>query len=217
MQINSQPYWDERFRTGFWEAVGGRQQTAQFAWAQARRMPVPAAFGGSILDFGCGLGDAIPVYRRFWPAATLAGADFAESAIAAARERYGDWARFHIADHVTCPPSDVIITSNVLEHLENDTDVVRALIDKCGDLFVTVPYDEQYLIDEHRRRYTRESFAEFAPKIISIFPSAGWSQFGLQQCWYEIYLKNLLRPLFGKSIVRRRLQIMYHIAGRHRG
>lgn len=212
MQTNSLQYWNARFASGDWAAVGGPAQTREFAEAQVKYFGIGRDFSGSLLDFGCGQGDAFPIYRRSYPRATLIGADFSTAAIERCVEKYGELAKFVWSDHESCPSADVIVVSNVLEHLQNDIEVARSLLSKCGDLYVIVPYQEQYLIDEHVRRYTKSHFDTLRPKHIKVFASRGWSQYGLRAVWWEIRLKNLIRPLVGKLTLRRRLQVMFHFS-----
>lgn len=212
-RINSRDYWDARFGSGDWAKVGGPSQTREFALAQVRRLPLPRDFAGVLLDFGCGLGDALPVYRATWPNAKLVGVDFSADAIEQCKRRHGDVASFVRADHTDCPAADVIVCSNVMEHLDDDLGVARALAARCRTLYVVVPYREQFLIDEHVRAYGDDAFAELGARRIAVFASRGWSQYGLRARWWQIHLKNLLRPLFGKPRLRRRLQAMYAIAG----
>jgi SAM-dependent methyltransferase len=209
--VNSLAFWNDRFASGLWESVGGRSQTTHFAFAQTARIPLEKAFSGRILDFGCGLADAIPVYRERWPKAELFGADFSDAAIAAARRRYGHDATFVVADHRSCPEADVIIASNVLEHLDDDIEVVGSLLAKCHDLFVTVPYDEQHRIDEHVRSYDRQSFSRFDVRSVQVFPCRGWSQYGWRARWWQIHAKNIMRPFFKKTTLKRRRQVLFHI------
>lgn len=210
MNINTRKFWDDRFASGEWEAVDGRSQTANFAITQSRKFNIPYNFTGSILDFGCGLGDALPVYRKKYSLAKLIGVDFSSAAVEKCVVLYGAIADFICADHSACPDADVIITSNVLEHLENDQLVAQSLLSKCRDLYVIVPYREQYRISEHLRSYDKSSFDALSPCGIKVFASKGWSQYGLRNLWWEFYIKNLLRPIFKKPTLRRRMQILYH-------
>jgi 2-polyprenyl-3-methyl-5-hydroxy-6-metoxy-1,4-benzoquinol methylase len=210
MNINSKDFWDETFSSGRWDGVGGREQTQAFANTQTRYFKINIDFVGTIVDFGCGLGDAFPVYKNNYPAAKLTGVDFSAAAIDACRARYGGLGDFICTDHHNCPRSDIIIASNVLEHLEGDREVAKSLLSRCRDLYIIVPFREQYLISEHVRAYDRNSFDTLKPTRIKVFDSPGWSQYGLRQCWWHIYAKNLVRPLFGKTTVRRRMQIIYH-------
>ena len=72
VNINTKQYWDNRF-THNWEKWNGRLQTRYFAEDQAPYLELPPNFDGIILDFGCGLGDAMPIYRKNFPKAKLIG------------------------------------------------------------------------------------------------------------------------------------------------
>lgn len=212
MEINSKNYWDERFRSGDWKSVGGSEQTRSFAEKQVRFFRLPRSFGGIILDFGCGLGDAIPEYRARYPRATLIGMDLSDEAIKECRAKFGALAEFRVGDHREVPQVDVIVASNVIEHLTDDEEVVRILISRCSVLYVIVPYLELNRIPEHVHTYSRHSFKDLGPVWTRIFAVQGWSQYGLRTRWTNIYLKNMLRPLFGRKIVRRRRQILFQFS-----
>lgn len=209
--INTERYWNTRFTSGDWSARGGRRQTRWFALAQVRRMPLPRDFTGTIVDFGCGLGDAIPVYRRCFPRAELVGVDISAGAIASCRAKYGSVAKFRQGDHAAAPECDVVIASNVLEHLDGHEQVATALLRKCRDLFVAVPYREHLIHrrGEHVNTYDEHSFADLPRCSARIFACRGWSQCGWDH-WYQIRFKNALRMLLGRPRRRRDLQILFH-------
>lgn len=218
MKINDKSYWDDRFQSGNWEEVGGRDQTRSFAEKQVSFFELSSNFSGTMLDFGCGLGDAIPVYRRRYPDATIIGMDFSSEAITQCRQKFCGLAEFRVGDQIDVASVDVIVASNVIEHLPNDIDVVRQLFEKCRELYVIVPYMEIHRIPEHLHTYSRRSFSEVGPCRSKVFDVQGWSQYGLRSLWFEIYMKNLLRPIFGRRTVKRRLQIMFHFSqslGKH--
>lgn len=210
--INTREYWDHRFASGDWEKNLGRWQTTCFAESQVRLLRLPPTFNGTLLDFGCGLGDAMPVYRNHFPLAKLIGIDHSESAIIQCKKKYG-----HIAEfiHGTCdsvPQVDVIVASNVMEHIEDDKLIVRELLTRCSEMYIFVPYMESPLSLEHLNYYDRSSFSSFDTLETRVFCCRGWSQYG-SGLWIGIYLKNLLRPLFGKRLVRRAKQIMFRLKG----
>jgi SAM-dependent methyltransferase len=207
--INTTAYWDGRFGSGHWEAVGGRTQTSQFADAQLRRMRVPRTFSGTLLDFGCGLGDAFPVYRAAFPNAKLIGMDLSIAAIERCRAQFGHLAEFQQGDHTAVPSVDVIVTSNVLEHVSDPISVAHALRGRCQSLYIIVPFREWPRIEEHVHTFEVESFRDVGPHDTAVFSSPGWSQYGWKPLWLNIYLKNLIRPFVGREKVRRRLQIIY--------
>jgi SAM-dependent methyltransferase len=207
--INTTQYWDARFDSGDWESVGGREQTQVFANDQVRRIGLSRTFSGTVLDFGCGLGDAIPIYREAFPAATLMGIDVSAAAIDRCRQRYGTVASFRQGDHTAVPLADVIIASNVLEHVSDPVHVARVLRSRCSALHIVVPFREWPRIDEHIHTFDRHSFSDVGPCQTKVYASAGWGQFGWNRLWLNIYLKNVIRPLAGRQTVRRRKQIMY--------
>ena len=208
MNINTKSYWDTRFRCGDWESRGGRRQTRFFARALARHADIPRDYSGVLLDFGCGLGDAIPVYHRWFPGAKLIGMDVSEEAIAKCRERYGQLAEFYAGDNEKVPKVGIIVASNVFEHFSGDEIIARQLLTRCRDLFILVPYRETLAAGtEHVNSYDESSFESFDVKQRRVFgcPDGGWAR------WVDIHLKNVLRPLFRRPRAHRMEQILFHL------
>lgn len=210
--INTKLYWDGRFASGDWENKGGRLQTQQFAMAQMEFISLPRQFEGTILDFGCGLGDAIPVYSKYFPKAKLLGLDHSESAISLCREKHGEIAEFISGDVNKVPNVDIIIASNVMERISNDESIIAHLLTKCLELYVFVPYKEKPLCSEHVNYYDETSYSRFVPLETKVFFSKGWSQYGINLL-IDVYLKNLVRPFIGRPLVRRKKQIMFQMKG----
>ena len=208
--INTLDYWDRRFGTGDWEAKGGFSQTRAFAESQILHLGLPNDFSGTLCDFGCGAGDAFPVYRAAFPNAKLVGVDFSGEAIRLCREKYSSIAEFIEGDYTTVPSCNIVIVSNVLEHLDDDKLVVKNLIERCHRLFVVVPFMEKILCREHIRSYDEHSFSQFSVVRIEVFPSRGWSEFGIQR-FVGIPVKNILRFILGRPLRHRLLQIMFEI------
>lgn len=86
-------------------------------WSEvASRVPMSA----EVVDLGCGAGMLAELLRN--RAASYIGYDFSEYAIALARRRC-PWASFVVADvreMVTVPACDIVVTSEFLEHIEDD-------------------------------------------------------------------------------------------------
>lgn len=210
MNVNSKDYWDVRFSSGDWENKSGRTQTRQFAETQVKYMKIDKNFSGTILDYGCGLGDAIPVYRAAYPNASLIGMDISGVAINKCRKIYGEFAGFVQGDYLDVPEVDIIIASNIFEHLSDDVKIAAYFLTRCQDLFIITPYREIVTPGtEHINSYDEYYFKALGPYEYSIFASKGWGQSG----WHillNIYIKNFLRPIFGKKIVSRLKQILFH-------
>ncbi len=210
MEINSRAYWDWRFSSGDWEAKKGREQTASFARQQLARMDLPPSFAGTLLDFGCGLGDAIPVYRSAFPKARLLGIDISIAAIWRCKADYGHHATFFVGDHRAVPRVSVIIASNVLEHIGDDATTLSTLLERCDRLYLLVPWRQRLRPgQEHVHSYDETSFGDRRPCAVESFVCRGFSQFGIRDLWWNVYAKNAVRPLFGRPVLRRARQILF--------
>jgi hypothetical protein len=207
--INTRNYWELRFTSGDWEAKRGRWQTYHFAEGQIPFLHLDNDFDGTLLDFGSGLGDAMPVYKEHYPKATLIGVDISEAAIEICKASYGSFAYFVRGDVSCVPEADVIICSNVLEHLDDDCGIAGYLMSKCRYLYVVTPYQENPLSPEHIRPYDKNRFQAVGGYSYKIFPSIGWSQYGLRDLWFNVRVKNVARFFLGRRLVRRNMQIMY--------
>lgn len=211
MNINTYHYWDRRFASNDWEAKGGRSQTINFAISQIKYLKISKDFDGTILDFGCALGDAIPIYKQNYKKANLIGVDISKEAIQMCKSKYSELASFIVGSYEEIPFSDVIIASNVFEHLSDDKRVASELLNKCKDLYIIVPYKERLCEGtEHINSYDELYFENFKNSEHKIFYCKGWSQTGLQLI-INVYLKNLVRPFLGKQIIKRRKQIIFHL------
>ena len=159
--INTPAYWDARFSTGDWENKEGRKQTVAFAKEQVGRLGLPKSFKGTILDFGCGLGDAMEIYKKTFPNAELIGIDHSKEGIAKCIQKYSNIAKFIHGSIDAVPVVDVIVSSNVFEHLTNDQETAKMLAARCSKLFIIVPYRD--FLDslgpnEHINTYDENSF-----------------------------------------------------------
>lgn len=214
MNINTKEYWDKRFGSGDWEENQGARQTRQFTRGQIPLLNIPRTFTGKILDFGCGQGDSIPIFREEYPSASLLGVDISERGIARAREKYGEMAEFIAGDYRDVPDVDIIIASNVFEHLSGDTFIAQALLKRCRELYIFVPYREKLPRDktsEHVNSYDETSFSGLGFYTHRVFPCRGWSQYG-PSLWFGIHLANQFRRLAGNKTKARRLQICFHFS-----
>jgi hypothetical protein len=85
--------------------------------------------------------------------------DFSEAAVAECRRVYGKVADFIEGDDRTIPSADVIVASNILEHLADHRQVLESLLRRARDVFVAVPFRERLAVGgEHVNRYDLTSF-----------------------------------------------------------
>jgi trans-aconitate methyltransferase len=214
--INSKEYWDDRFATSHemsWRANAGEVQTRLFAHEIAKRLKMNVDFRGTILDFGCALGDAIPIYKKRYPNAQFIGTDFSTAAVEICIQKYGDIATFLAKDVDNIPSVDVIIISNVLEHVSNDKEFVEKLLSKCKDLYIAVPYNEQApLHAEHVNSYDRNTF-DYLNADKDVYLCRGYTAGQVLQSYINIELKNIIRLLFKIPLYKGGLsrQILFHI------
>ena len=117
-----------------------------------------------IIEHGCGTGFVLAELQRLFPHARVTGADLFAEGLALARRRFaGPLLQTDIVQCNFREAFDLIGLFDVLEHLDDDRLVLRALREQLrpgGRLLLTVPahmalwsqYDEA---SRHRRRYAR--------------------------------------------------------------
>jgi cyclopropane fatty-acyl-phospholipid synthase-like methyltransferase len=207
--INSKAYWDFRFQSGDWDKKQGRLQTYEFTKKQLKYFPLSSSFSGTILDFGCGLGDSFPLYKKKYPKATLRGFDISTQAIKICKQRFGSIASFDSGEVIDIQKVDVIIASNIFEHLDSYQDISRVLYNKCNILIIVVPYKETIKDKtEHIHSFNRSSFDFLGVPKINIYPQKEFSEFGIN-LFFNIYIKNAVKMIIGRNLRKRNLQIMY--------
>jgi len=192
--INTKQYWDKRFSNGDWENKKGRKQTKGFAQSQIKYLNINKKFQGTLCDFGCGLGDAIPIYKKHFPKAKLIGVDISSEAIKKCKIQYGKYADFICGSYNDVPNVDIIIASNVLEHITDDKTIAKKLLEKCKQLYIIVPYKEKKHNDpkhEHVNQYDENSFDNTFKNIAyQIYKSKGWGEDGWN-LYYNVYYSTV--------------------------
>lgn len=77
-----------------------------------------------ILDFGCGIGNSIEFFRKYFPNSKLYCADISERSIEIAKSRFpGNEIYLKINDSIPVPPEsfDIIFTACVFHHIDFDS------------------------------------------------------------------------------------------------
>lgn len=205
--IKTKHYWDTKFITEAWHK-GQEQQTTEYAKANVEQIAISADFSGAIIDFGCALGDAIPIYAQAFPRAKIVGIDISKVAIAKCKKKYGAIADFVCGEYTSIPFAEVIITSHVMEHIPHDKRIVRELIKKCNDLFVVVPYKEHPLYFEHVNYYDDFYYDDLLvaeKKVFNVYYKA--------KLPLVTILKNFLRCRFSTCVNFSKDMILFHFKG----
>ena len=153
--VNSRAYWNHRFGSD-WEARGGPNQSRFFATVLLTWLPpdVRAEITSgrlSICDWGCAEGDGTSLLAAAFPESPVTGIDFSEVAIARGAGKYPSIA-FKTGDvDAVADGHDVIVTSNVLEHLEDPWHTAATLAHAARRyLVVLVPFLDTSDDPEHR-------------------------------------------------------------------
>ena len=152
---NDLKYWNKRFENnGTWEKFGGENQTA--TWAKLIYENTPKEINEdikinkmSISDIGTALGQLANFYKDKFEDSDVYGFDLSSVAIKRCKENYKNITFSSKEIDFDC---DVIIMSNILEHIDNPLDSLKKHIDKTNKyLIVLCPYkeDPNKLITEH--------------------------------------------------------------------
>lgn len=154
-KMNSQEYWDNRFKAGDWEKCKGKEQSIFFAEIAVRAFPdwFVAELNENEWDFrdyGCALGDGTAYVAQRFPSCTVTGVDISEEAVRIAAEKYPYcvFVAEDMTDHVE--EADIIFTSNTLEHMKAPKKLLKELVQKARKYAVVlVPLEDDMNIEEH--------------------------------------------------------------------
>jgi SAM-dependent methyltransferase len=122
----------------------------------------------SVLDYGFGGGD---ILASFPTSCRVTGVDISTSAVAAARtdRRFSSFASSTFAaipendfESILPGPYDIVVSSHVLEHVHDDTKLLKTLFQRLrpgGTLAIYVPIEEADYISFHVSNYSVQSIA----------------------------------------------------------
>lgn len=154
--INTVGYWNKRFERD-WEKMLGDEQTLFFANIAVELMPdwlidEIKEKKLSICDFGCAIGQAVDYLHEFFNT-NVSGADFSESAILKAKNKYSQyefWKTDMVNEYDPAMQYDVGYVSNVLEHIEKPWAAAKNITKYLTKyLVVLIPFRETMANEEH--------------------------------------------------------------------
>lgn len=193
-QLNSESYWDTRFREN-WESCDGPWQTRFFYQIAVCNLPAWLMWqikggGLTLVYWGCAQGDGADVWASYMDPARIACVDFSAVAVAQAAERYPS-IRFIHEDWMDETQGindtfDILFSSNTLEHFHLPFEVLKKLLPRARKaVILALPYKEMERIDEH--------FYTFLPENIPVrLPN------GFRLCWAKVVdCRNLPKTQWG--------------------
>lgn len=193
-KINSESYWDTRFKQN-WESCDGPWQTRFFYQVAVDHLPVWLLARArqqrlTLVDWGCAQGDGADVWASHIGAEQVAGVDFSAVAVEQAAVRYPAIHFVHenwldVANGVS-DMYDIVFSSNTLEHFHTPYAVLPHLSRRARKAVVlTLPYRELQRIDEH--------FYTFLPENIPLSLDNGF-----RLCWARVVdCRNLPKTQWG--------------------
>ena len=160
---NTKAYWDGRFNEN-WKDKGGAEQTEYFYNLLLEMLPMGlrktlSQEHFSILDVGCATGEGSSILKKAFDGSCVTGMDFSTVAVEKASREFPQ-CRFVEGDaRTTDLEADVVVVSNVLEHLTGYEVVLQHLFDIARHyLIVMVPFCDEMEDPEHVNRFTLDSF-----------------------------------------------------------
>ncbi|WP_428718131.1 methyltransferase [Undibacterium curvum] len=167
IEINSENYWDRRFKDD-WQMNAGPEQSRFFAQIALQNLPqwlitAMRREALSIADWGCAQGDGTNVWLNYLPPSQVTGVDFSAIAIQQATEQYPslrfineDWVSSNFTSNGES--FDLIFSSNTLEHFHEPFDVLDTISERSKlGVVLALPFNETERISEHFYSFVKEN------------------------------------------------------------
>jgi SAM-dependent methyltransferase len=158
---------------------------------------------GRVLDFGCGIGNSVPYFRKHFPAATLTCADVSRRSIELAKLRFPGTEKYVLIEDGVIPvesgSQDLVFTACVMHHIPHEEHAhwlaeLRRIVRPGGMLFVfehnplnplTVRAVNTCPLDVNARLIR-------AGRLRRIAAESGWAQLSID---YRLFFPALAAPL----------------------
>lgn len=160
----------------------------------------------AILDFGCGIGGAIPRFRQLLPQARLAGADVSEASLAIARESFPAGVQFEAFDGKRLPfdsgTFDIVFTSCVFHHIAPEQRresllEIRRVLKSGGEFFFFEhnPWNPLTLRVVRDCPFDENAILLKSPEALDLIQGAGFSAPRVSYTVFFPRFLSALRPL----------------------
>lgn len=157
-EINSVEYWNDRFSTNSWISNNGIKQSEFFADLIIKNIQPRILYETtSMLDFGCALGQLCNKWEYISGTKDIAGYDFSSIACKKAKELYPT---ILFSDVVPKRKFDVVVSSNLLEHVENFIGYLHRFTNIAEKYVVILVPFESGIGGEHINEFDEKSFPE---------------------------------------------------------
>ena len=161
-----------------------------------------------ICDFGAGIGNSIPFFRRYFPEAALTSSDVSERSLALARQRHPGAGESLLIENDRIPSEpdrfDVVFSACVFHHIDHDQHVawLRELhrITRPGGLIAVFEHNPLNPLTVHAVNtcpFDENAKLIFARRLAKDLRAAGWSAPRIQYSLFFPRALAWLRPIEG--------------------
>ncbi|CAB3780893.1 class I SAM-dependent methyltransferase [Pararobbsia alpina] len=157
----------------------------------------------SIVDFGCGVGNSIPFFRKYFPRSEVLAADVSRKSLELAKQRFGEEARFFnlTGNRIDLPDGtfDVLFSACVFHHIPHEEhehwlrELRRiATPDAMLVIFEHNPWNPLTVRAVNTCEFDKNARLMTPSKLETSMQRAGWSRTRHE---YRIFFPNSLRTL----------------------
>lgn len=169
------------------------------SWLQALSVPGPRR----IADFGCGVGNSIPHFQRYFPQAELLGLDVSAASIERAREVHGSASNFLLLDDAgALIERDLVYCNGVFHHIalrdRGEWVVrVRGMLASGGylALWENNPWNPGTRMVMRRIPFDRDAIPLAPTETRAMLLRSGFDVLGIRFCFYFPKMLSALRGL----------------------
>jgi 2-polyprenyl-3-methyl-5-hydroxy-6-metoxy-1,4-benzoquinol methylase len=168
-----------------------------------------------ILEIGCGTGDLLARFPFETPLSERVGIDISEKNIDSAKKRYPEisWYCGSIMDISFNHKFDLVILSDILEHVENDFELLKKASDHSKILLVNIPMEKCYMnrkaeyglnvLSGHLRAYDYRDVLQLTKRADLTITSSLIKYVIKEPFWQKRYSRNYFTKFdFNQTLIR---------------